>query len=82
MDSFDTTQPCKLTVEFVETLNNWYIRRNKNRFWKSEKDNDKQLAYNTLYTVLINFIKIVSSLLPHTAEYVFSELESNFKKNV
>jgi|GEM_PF-61651 len=76
MDAFDTTLPCKLTIDFVETLNNWYIRRSKNRFWKAEKDEDKQAAYNTLYTVLLNFAKIISSLLPHTCEQVFSEIDN------
>ena len=52
MDSFDTPTATKATEEFLEVLNNWYIRRSRERFWKSEKDQDKHNAYNTLYSIL------------------------------
>jgi isoleucyl-tRNA synthetase len=74
MDSYSTQPACAAIVEFMEILNNWYIRRTKERFWKSEKDQDKALAYNTLYTVLLNICKISSPLLPHLTEEIYLNL--------
>ncbi len=79
MDAYNTPDACKKITAFVDVLNNWYIRRNKDRFWKSQKDNDKQNAYNTLYTVLFNFCKIVAPLLPHLSECIWLELQSYLK---
>lgn len=77
MDSYTPSVACKDVEDFFEILNNWYIRRNKNRFWKSEHDNDKMEAYNTLYTVLINMMKAIAPLLPFTTEYVWRGLNNN-----
>ncbi len=79
MDDYAPAIACKEIEDFFEVLNNWYIRRNKNRFWKSEHDNDKIEAYNTLYTVLINMMKAVAPLLPFTAEYVWRGLNNNIQ---
>ena len=49
LDNFDTQLAYNHISYFFEVLNNWYIRRSRNRFWKTEKDEDKQNAYNTLY---------------------------------
>ena len=51
LDNYDTVSACEEYNKFFEVLNNWYIRRNRNRFWKSEIDQDKQDAYDVLYTV-------------------------------
>jgi isoleucyl-tRNA synthetase len=77
MDNFNTLEACRHIADFIDILNNWYIRSNKSRFWKSEKDIDKQSAYNTLYSVIINLCKISSSLLPHLTEHIFSEIAFN-----
>lgn len=74
MDSYNVGLACKESEDFFEVLNNWYIRRNKNRFWKSFKDQDKQDAYNTLYTVLNNMMKAIAPLAPFTAEYIWRGL--------
>lgn len=65
---------CRKIEEFIDVLNNWYIRRNKERFWKDVKDEDKTLAYNTLYSVLVEFIKVVAPLLPFTSESIYQYL--------
>jgi isoleucyl-tRNA synthetase len=67
---------CREVESFIDVLNNWYIRRNKERFWKAEKDEDKQHAYNTLWTVLVEFAKVISPILPFTAESLFENLNS------
>jgi len=46
--------------KFLEDLSNWYIRRNRRRFWKSEDDSDKQAAYDTLYEVLLTSVKLLA----------------------
>ena len=74
LDDYTPSLACKETEEFFEVLNNWYIRRNKNRFWKSEQDADKIEAYDTLYTVLIQISKAIAPLLPFTTEYIWRGL--------
>ena len=73
-ENYDFPAACKKVEEFIDVLNNWYIRRSKERFWKEEKDADKTSAYNTLYTVLTEFAKIISPILPFTAESLFENL--------
>jgi isoleucyl-tRNA synthetase len=74
MDSYNIGNACRESEMFFEVLNNWYIRRNRNRFWKTEKDDDKQQAYNTLYTVLVTMMEAVAPLVPFTSEYIWSGL--------
>ena len=51
-------------VRFIDDLSNWYVRRNRRRFWKSENDNDKNAAYFTLYNALITYTKIMAPIIP------------------
>lgn len=75
MDCYDTQKACKAVEQFLDILNNWYIRRNKDRFWRSQKDQDKQAAYNTLYTVLTTLCKATAPLLPLTCEEIWQGLK-------
>lgn len=75
MNSYNTQTACKLIEEFIETLNNWYIRRNKDRFWKKQHDEDKTTAYNTLYTVIVDFTTAIAPVLPFTSEGIFMRLQ-------
>ncbi len=61
-------------VSFVEKLTNWYIRRSRRRFWKSEDDSDKAAAYGTLYEVLITFAKALAPVLPFVTEEIYQNL--------
>ena len=74
MDAYNTPAACKAVEAFYEVLNNWYIRRNKERYWKTTHDADKQTAYNTLYTVQHLMIRAVSPLLPMLSETVYQGL--------
>jgi isoleucyl-tRNA synthetase len=74
MDSYNTQTSCKLIEDFIDVLNNWYIRRNKERFWKVEKDEDKTSAYNTLYTVILDFTTAIAPILPFTSEAIFQKM--------
>ena len=77
MDAFNTVNATAEIEDFFEVLNNWYIRRSRERFWKQEKDADKQSAYNTLYTVLTLMCRASASLLPMVLEEIYSNLVPN-----
>jgi isoleucyl-tRNA synthetase len=74
MQCYDTVVACEEFNQFFESLNNWYIRRNRQRFWKGEMDQDKQDAYDSLYTVLVTMCEAAAPLLPFTTEYVWKGL--------
>tara|TARA_B100000131_G_scaffold275829_1_gene278688 strand:+ start:1021 stop:4344 length:3324 start_codon:yes stop_codon:yes gene_type:complete len=68
-------------VRFIDDLSNWYVRRNRRRFWKSENDNDKKAAYATLYETLVKFIKIMAPIIPFITEKMYKNLVANVKVN-
>ena len=56
LDNYNVSDLVKSFEVFLEELSNWYVRRNRRRFWKSEDDKDKFTAYATLYHILVNTI--------------------------
>lgn len=77
LDEFDSTIAYKAVSEFFESLNNWYIRRSRPRFWKSEKDGDKKIAYDVLYTCLYKISIAASPLFPFVAEEIYLGLSGS-----
>ncbi len=77
LDSYDIQKACQSLVAFIDDLNNWYIRRSRRRFWKSENDGDKKQAYDTLYKVLMTFVKVACPLIPFVTEEMYQNLRSN-----
>jgi len=77
LDEYDTVCATKSAEEFLEVLNNWYIRRSRERFWRHQKDQDKIYAYNTLYSVLHIFVRAIAPLLPMISEAIFSNLDND-----
>lgn len=71
LDAYDTPTACHAIEGFFEVLNNWYIRRSRERFWREEKDADKQAAYDTLYTVLMIICQTSAPLLPLVTEEIY-----------
>jgi isoleucyl-tRNA synthetase len=66
---------CLQAEQFVDDrLSNWYVRRNRRRFWKSEQGADKLAAYQTLYTVLTTLTKLVAPIMPFLAEVMYQNL--------
>ena len=61
---------------FIDHLTNWYIRRSRRRFWRTENDLDKQAAFETLYEVLSIFSRLLAPILPFMAEVLFQRLEA------
>ena len=59
---------------FLDDLSNWYVRRSRRRFWKSEQDADKNGAYATLYHVLVKFIRLLAPFTPFVTETIYQNL--------
>ena len=71
---FDAERAVKAVEAFVDDLSNWYVRRSRRRFWKSESDADKAAAYATLYEVLVTLAKLVAPVAPFLAEEMWQNL--------
>ena len=74
LESYDLSRAARKLTIFIDDLSNWYIRRNRRRFWKSENDNDKAAAYETLYYVLTTYIKLLAPFMPFTTEAIYQNL--------
>ncbi len=74
-EDFDLMRFCLETERFVDDkLSNWYIRRNRRRFWKSEAGADKLAAYQTLYEVLTTLCRLIAPVTPFLAEAMWQNL--------
>ncbi|MDD3120475.1 MAG: class I tRNA ligase family protein, partial [Candidatus Gracilibacteria bacterium] len=80
LDNYDLQGASDPITTFLDKLTNWYIRRSRRRFWKSENDGDKMEAYNTLYEVLVELSKIIAPFMPFVSEEIFKGLTA--KKSV
>jgi isoleucyl-tRNA synthetase len=76
MEQYNLYKVVPLLVDFIDNLTNWYIRRSRRRFWKSENDLDKDLAYGTLYYVLVEFSKVMAPFLPFLTEAIYRNLSA------
>jgi len=75
MDIFELTKVVRAIQEFViEDLSNWYIRRNRRRFWSTELDDDKKAVYNTTYEILVGVCKLVAPFVPFISEEIYQKL--------
>ncbi len=75
MDIFEVTKVVRKISDFViEDLSNWYIRRNRRRFWKTEVDDDKKAVYNTTYEILLGLTKLIAPITPFMAEEMYRNL--------
>ncbi|WP_288961683.1 isoleucine--tRNA ligase [uncultured Peptoniphilus sp.] len=75
MDAFELTKVVREIQDFViEDISNWYIRRNRRRFWKTDKDNTKVAVYKTTYEVLLGVTKLIAPMVPFLAEELFKSL--------
>ena len=74
MENYELHKASRLLPKFVDNLSNWYIRRSRKRFWKSENDGDKNEAYQTLYYVLTELSKVMAPFTPFIAEEIYKNL--------
>ncbi len=74
MDQYDITGAGLKIEEFTDELSNWYVRRNRSRFWADTLTEDKINAYNTLYTVLTKLILVAAPFVPFITEEIYQNL--------
>ncbi len=75
MDDYDLSKAIDPIVTYIDQLNNWYIRRSRRRFWKSENDGDKKEAYEALYYALKTFSKVAAPVIPFITETMYQNLK-------
>ena len=81
MDNYNLTKAARAISEFtIDQLSNWYIRRCRRRFWKSEMNENKLSAYQTLYECLITISKLAAPFIPFITEEIYLNLNSVTKK--
>lgn len=74
-DEYDLNKVVRLLTAFVsEDFSNWYIRRNRNRFWESELTNSKKSVYVTTYEVLVGLSKLMAPIVPYLSEEMYRKL--------
>lgn len=78
LEHYDVTAAALSIDRFIDELTNWYIRRSRRRFWKSEDDSDKRAAYFTLYTTLTQLNRLLAPFIPFTSEAIYQNLERGF----
>ena len=72
MESYDPTRAARLVSHFaIEQVSNWYVRRNRRRFWKSELGPDKISAYQTLFECLLGIVKMMAPIAPFLSDEIY-----------
>jgi isoleucyl-tRNA synthetase len=74
LDGYDAARATRAIEAFVDDLSNWYVRRNRRRFWKGELDDDKRAAYATLHAVLVDLVRLLAPFVPHVADAMWGNL--------
>ena len=74
LDAYDAAGATRAIEGFVEDLSNWYVRRNRRRFWKGALDDDKRAAYATLHEVLATVCRLLAPFVPHLADAMWGNL--------
>ena len=74
MEAYNIPAALSSVLEFIDDMSNWFVRRSRRRFWKSEDDQDKLEAYSALYYVLIYLAKILAPFTPFLAEELYQKM--------
>jgi isoleucyl-tRNA synthetase len=74
MDGYHLDQATRPINELLDDVSNWFVRRSRRRFWKSEDDTDKQQAYATLHFVLLTLCQLLAPFAPFLTDFVWREL--------
>ncbi|MBA3679376.1 isoleucine--tRNA ligase [Candidatus Saccharibacteria bacterium] len=80
LDKFELAKASWPVYELIEELSNWYIRRSRRRFWKSEDDSDKLDAYKTLHWSLITICQLLAPFAPFASDYFYQHLTEDIVK--
>jgi hypothetical protein len=70
-EKYDLQTMARTILDFMDDLTNWYVRRSRRRFWRSEADVDKASAYETLYRVLVELCQIAAPIIPFITEHIY-----------
>jgi isoleucyl-tRNA synthetase len=81
LDDYDSPRAARALEPFIDDLSNWYLRRSRRRFWKSEVDADKDAAYSTLYEVIVALAKLLAPFVPFIAEEMYQNLVRSVAAN-
>ena len=81
LDDYDLSAAIDPMLSFIDSINNWYIRRNRRRFWKSGSDNDKMEAYGALYSALKTFALVAAPFVPFITEEIWQNLKTSEDKD-
>ena len=76
MDGYSLSQAVDPFVDFIEELTNWYIRRNRGRFWADEETEDRAEAFQTLYTVVFQLSKVAAPFVPFISDAIYQDLRT------
>ena len=80
LEHYDITNAAYDMADFTDSLSNWYVRRNRERFWASELTDEKIGAYVTLYRVLTTLIKVSAPFVPFMTDEIYQNLVCNLDK--
>ena len=81
LEKYDITGSALQIEEFTDSLSNWYVRRNRERFWGAGVTDDKIGAYVTLYKVLVNLCKVAAPFVPFITEEIYQNIVVNLQKD-
>jgi len=74
LEQYDSSKPASAMQDFLEDLSNWYLRRSRERFWKTGMDDDKVAAYLTLYECLTTLVTLLAPFIPFVTEELYQNL--------
>lgn len=74
MDEYNIPDAMTPILPFLDDASNWFVRRSRRRFWKSEDDSDKEMAYKTLHYVLVRLAYVLAPFTPFLSEELYSKL--------
>lgn len=77
LDSYHLSQAIEPLVKLVDQITNWYIRRNRSRFWADENSQDRRDAFSTLHSVLLSLVKCAAPIIPFLSEAIYQELRTH-----
>ena len=81
LEAYEPTKAAREVEAFVDELSNWYVRRNRRRFWKEGNTLDKTAAYQTLYRCLHDLAKVISPIAPFFGEWLYQRLNEVGQKD-
>ena len=77
MDSYELHKAAPSFIQFIEQLTNWYIRRNRGRFWSEIASQDRDEAFSTLYTAILTLCKVAAPFIPFITETIYQQLRKD-----